>query len=622
MHLRLTSVFTQSFRSSWYIVLLVLLAQAAWSQQKTSYEISFENAVHHEAHIQVTFSGLPTKPLEVLMSRSSPGRYALHEFAKHVYALEARNSKGQVLAVTRPTPYEWNIAKHDGTVTITYTLFGNRADGTYTGITALFAHLNMPATFLWARGLENKPMEVSFKLPEGKNWKIATQLKPGANPSTFSAPHLQYFMDSPTLVGNFIQRKWQVLDGSKTRTLQLAIFNDGPETVVDEFTQKLQQVVLELRAVFGELPEYEYGQYTFLGSYMPYVSGDGMEHRNSTMISGPSGLQNHLVPYLNTAAHEFFHSWNVERLRPRSLEPFDFERANMSGELWFAEGFTSYYGDLAVKRTEAISLEDYAGDLGANLNFMLNAPGRQLFSAIEMSQQAPFVDAAVSIEPNNRRNTYLSYYTFGNMLGLALDLTLRKEFNNISLDDYMRRLWKKYGKEEKPYTLQDLKTTLGELTGNQNFANSFFSSYIEGKETAPYQALLAQAGLQLQKAYAGKASLGLESFKFTSQGATVGATVLRGGPLYKAGLESGDIITHLNGNVFTAEAYQDLQAEKKPGDEVSIRYIQMGTPKEGKVTLIEDPTWQVVTYEEINLPITTQITNFRQNWLASKAKQK
>jgi predicted metalloprotease with PDZ domain len=622
MYLRVTSGFPQSFRSSYYIVLLLLLAQAAWSQQKTSYEISFENAVHHEAHIQVTFSGLSNKPLEVVMSRSSPGRYALHEFAKHVYALEARNSKGQILAVTRPTPYEWNVAKHDGTVTMQYTLFGNRADGTYTGITALFAHLNMPATFLWARGLENKPMEVTFTLPEGKNWKIATQLKLETKPYTFSAPHLQYFMDSPTLIGNFIQRKWQVPDGNNTKTLELAIFNDGPETVVDEFTQKLQQVVLELRAVFGELPEYDYGHYTFLGSYLPYVSGDGMEHRNSTMISGPSGLQNHLIPYLNTAAHEFFHSWNVERLRPKSLEPFDFERANMSGELWFAEGFTSYYGDLAVKRTAAISLEEYASDLGANLNFMLNAPGRQLFSAIEMSQQAPFVDAAVSIEPNNRRNTYLSYYTFGNMLGLALDLTLRKEFSTISLDDYMRLLWKKYGKEEKPYTLQDLKTTLGELTGNKNFANTFFTTYIEGKETAPYQQLLAQAGLQLQKAYAKKASLGLESFKFTSQGATIGASVLRGGPLYKAGLESGDNITHLNGNVFTAEAYQALQAEKKPGDEVSIRYIQMGTPKEGKVTLIEDLTWQVVTYEEINLPITTQIKNFRQNWLESKVKQK
>jgi predicted metalloprotease with PDZ domain len=290
----------------------------------------------------------------------------------------------------------------------------------------------------------------------------------------------------------------------------------------------------------------------------------------------------------------------------------------MSGELWFAEGFTSYYGDLALRRTGDTPLEDYANDLGGNLNFMLNAPGRELFSAVEMSQQAPFVDAAVSIEPNNRRNTFLSYYNFGNMIGLALDLTLRKQFKNITLDDYMRLMWKKYGKPEKPYTIQDLRNTLSELTGNQNFANTFFSKYIEGKEAAPYGELLAQAGLQLQKANQGKAGLGLEAFKFTPQGATIQAAVLRNGPLYKAGLENGDLITQLDGKPFTAEAYQILQTEKKPGDVVSIQYLQMGTPKQGNVTLTEDPTLQVVLFEEINRPVTEQIQEFRRNWLESK----
>jgi predicted metalloprotease with PDZ domain len=420
------------------------------------------------------------------------------------------------------------------------------------------------------------------------------------------------------MVSNFTLREWQLQEGNKTKTIQLAITNDGPVAEIDEFAQRLQAIVAELQAVYGELPDFDFGRYTFLASYMPYVAGDGMEHRNSTVITGPAGLQNHFTGYLNTAAHEFFHSWNVERIRPRSLEPFDFERANMSGELWFAEGFTSYYGDLALRRTGDTPLEDYANDLGGNLNFMLNAPGRELFSAVEMSQQAPFVDAAVSIEPNNRRNTFLSYYNFGNMIGLALDLTLRKQFKNITLDDYMRLMWKKYGKPEKPYTIQDLRNTLSELTGNQNFANTFFSKYIEGKEAAPYGELLAQAGLQLQKANQGKAGLGLEAFKFTPQGATIQAAVLRNGPLYKAGLENGDLITQLDGKPFTAEAYQILQTEKKPGDVVSIQYLQMGTPKQGNVTLTEDPTLQVVLFEEINRPVTEQIQEFRRNWLESK----
>jgi predicted metalloprotease with PDZ domain len=603
-----------------YLIALLFLAHTAWSQ-KITYEVSFTNALHHEAHITATFSGLPKKPLEAVMSRSSPGRYALHEFAKHIYALEARNSKGQSLIVTRPDPHQWTIAGHDGTVILTYTLFGNRADGTYTGITALFAHLNMPATFIWPRGLESRPIEVTFRLPEEKNWKIATQLKQENKANTFSAPHFQYFMDSPTIIGNFALREWQVQDGSTTKTIQLAITNDGPETDIDAFAQRLQVIIPELKAVFGELPDFDYGRYTFLASYMPYVAGDGMEHRNSTIITGPSGLQSHFTGYLNTAAHEFFHSWNVERIRPRTLEPFDFTRANMSGELWFAEGFTTYYAGLALKRSRDLTLEEYADELGGDLNFMLNAPGRELFSAVEMSQQAPFVDAAVSIEPNNRRNTYLSYYNFGNMIGLALDLSLRQQFPNLSLDDYMRLMWRKYGKPEKPYTLQDLRTTLGELTGKQAFANLFFDKYIEGKQAAPYQELLSQAGLQLQKANAGKASLGLESFKFTPQGATIQAPVLRNGPLYKAGLESGDLITHLNGRPFTAESYQAIQAEKKPGEAVRIQYVQMGIPRQSDVILIEDPTLQVVTFEELNRPVTQQIKAFRQSWLESKVSR-
>jgi predicted metalloprotease with PDZ domain len=600
-----------------YIILLLLFAHTAWSQ-KITYEVSFDNALHHEARITAIFTGLPKKPLEALMSRSSPGRYALHEFAKHVYGLEARNSKGEILSVTRPNPYQWNITGHDGTVKLSYTLFGNRADGTYTGITAMFAHLNMPATFMWARGLESRPVEVTFRLPEGKNWKTATQLKQESKTNTFSAPHFQYFMDSPTILGDFSFREWQVQDAGKTKTIQLAITNDGPDSDIDAFAQRLQVVIPELKAVFGELPDFDFGRYTFLASYMPYVAGDGMEHRNSTIITGPSGLQNHFTGYLNTAAHEFFHSWNVERLRPKSLEPFDFERANMSGELWFAEGFTSYYGGLALKRSGDYTLEEYADDLGADLNFMLNAPGRELFSAVEMSQQAPFVDAAVAIEPNNRRNTYLSYYNFGSMIGLALDLTLRQQFKNITLDDYMRLMWKKYGKPEKPYTLQDLRTTLGELTGNQTFASTFFDKYIEGKEAAPYRDLLAQAGLQLQKANDGKASLGLEPFKFTPQGATIQAAVLRGGPLYNAGLEGGDVITHLDGKLFTAEAYQALQSEKKPGEQVSLQYVQMGMQKQSNVILIEDPTLQIVPFEKLNQPVTEPIKKFRQNWLESK----
>ena len=126
----------------------LLLSTLVFADGETQYQVSFDNAVHHEARISATFSGIENQILEVQMSRSSPGRYALHEFAKNVYNVSAVNSVGQPLTVTRPNPYQWHIGGHDGEVTVTYTLFGDRADGTYSQIDRTHAHLNMPATFM------------------------------------------------------------------------------------------------------------------------------------------------------------------------------------------------------------------------------------------------------------------------------------------------------------------------------------------------------------------------------------------------------------------------------------------------------------------------------------------
>jgi len=136
-------------------LLLVLCSHATWAKNEVLYNISFKNAVHHEAEISATFDKIKSPILEVKMSRSSPGRYALHEFAKNIYHVKAFNRKGDELFVSRPNPYQWNIADHDGQVTIKYTLFADRADGTYSQIDRTHAHLNIPATFIWANGFEN-----------------------------------------------------------------------------------------------------------------------------------------------------------------------------------------------------------------------------------------------------------------------------------------------------------------------------------------------------------------------------------------------------------------------------------------------------------------------------------
>lgn len=434
-------------RNLFYLVALITFTTTTTSQT-ISYEISFENAVHHEADIKASFSNIKEDTLSVRMSRTSPGRYALHEFAKNVYGFSATDSKGNKLRVIRPNNHEWQILGHDGTINISYTLFANRGDGTYAQIDETHAHLNIPATFIYAPSLSEIPLEVKFNVREDLNWNVATQL-PVVSGNTYSAPNLQYFMDSPTEISDFSLREFKV----GLQNVRLALHHNGSEQEVDTYFEKVKKVVLAEREIFGELPKFDYGTYTFLACYVPNASGDGMEHRNSTVLTSARSLaKGGMERNIGTVSHEFFHAWNVERIRPQSLEPFNFEEANMSGELWFAEGFTSYYTNLILCRAGLITPKAYVEGLAGGFNYVWNSNGRQFFNPIEMSYQAPFVDAATSVDPVNRDNTFISYYSYGSVLGLALDLSLRKE--NLNLDDYLKMVWLQYGKMKRPIPLK------------------------------------------------------------------------------------------------------------------------------------------------------------------------
>src|SRR6185436_2059996 len=246
----------------------------------------------------------------------------------------------------------------------------------------------------------------------------------------------------------------------------------------------------------------EPGHYTFLADYLPYATGDGMEHRNSTVMTEAASIATSRRSLLDTVAHEFFHGWNVERIRPRSIEPFDFERANMSGELWLAEGFTQYYGKLIVQRAGLADLQDLSRALTEFVETAAVAPGRAIRSAEEMSRMAPFVDGGTTVDRTNWPNSVTSYYPLGGAIALALDLALRgRSGSDITLDDFMRAMWRVHGKPggaregyvDRPYTASDAEARLAEVSSDPAFARDFFSRYIQGREAADYPALLARA---------------------------------------------------------------------------------------------------------------------------------
>jgi predicted metalloprotease with PDZ domain len=603
-------------RLSFFPVLLFI--QLSLAAQQVRYEFAAPNAAHHEAEITVTVTGLKTAPAIFRMSRSSPGRYATHEFGKNVYNVRATDAAGKPLAVEKTDAEVYTVKNHRGTVSLQYTLYGNYADGTYAGIDATNYHLNMPAAFMWVKGLEKAPITIHFTVPD-KEWKIATQLKPAGDAYTFTAPHLQYFMDAPTKIGQLHIREWKVANpDQRSYTFRLALEAEARETLIDSFTQKLQKIVKEAQAVFGEVPAFDYGSYTFIASLNPYVYGDGMEHRNSTMITSGrvfTGADN----FLNTFAHEFFHCWNVERIRPQSLEPFNFEKSNMSEGLWIAEGFTQYYGLLLMKRAGFTPDSLFNLQMTALINAKENTPGGQYYTPIENSQRAVFVDAGVSVDKTNYPNMFTSYYSHGGALALALDLQLRTLFGK-SLDGFMQELWKRFGKPEKPYTLPGIQNALAAYT-SASFAKNFFQNYVYGHESINYPQLVQAAGLQLKTAAPGKAWIGNVRYDADSTQLIVAGNTLRNTPLYEAGVDVDDVLIQLDGEPLrNPQDIERVLTQHKPGDAVNLVYKHRNQLVEKTITLKENKQYTLTASETTGGSVTEQQKNFRANWQEAKAR--
>ncbi|QEM06361.1 M61 family metallopeptidase [Mucilaginibacter rubeus] len=613
-----------------------VLACSVMAQQEPQkaiyYSISFPNAAHHEAEISMTIPQAPSGAFRVRMSRSSAGRYATHEFGKNIYNVKATDVDGKELPLTQIEGDVYEVGEHPAAVKVSYTLFGNWTDGTYASIDPSHAHLNMPATFMWVVGQDKRPLTFEFNDIDKYGWKVASQLKhEGSN--VYSAPNLQYMMDSPTELSNYNVSSWEVVntDGKKEK-INLTMHSDDGQGVIDNFGKMIQKLVLEEKAVFGELPTYDFGEYTFVSDVNPAVSGDGMEHRNSTSITIPApkveGFENNLM---GVYAHEYFHSWNVKRIRPKSLEPFNFEHANMSSELWFAEGFTQYYGELLLARAGFVTVDDYTKTIAGLVNQILNTPAAAKYSAAQMSRYSVFADAGVSIDPNNNVNDFTSYYTYGGAIALALDLRLRSDFN-MTLDDYMRAVWLSRGKVMKPYTIPDLQTDLGKVTNNPKFAADFFKRYINGTDKNNYEELLAKAGLVLRKVQPGKGWAGPLAVTpgrgragqvraADAEGLPILSSTTIGTPVYKAGLDAGDVILKVDGkDVKDQKGFSDIIADKKPGDKIMVNYKNRTGAHETTITLEENPNFEVVTFEKAGKQLSKEQETFRNNWLQSKVK--
>jgi predicted metalloprotease with PDZ domain len=605
-------------------VLLLLVWTAVGvsrAQAGIRYRFTFPEPQHRWMQVEIEFTGL-TGPLELRMSRSSPGRYSVHDFAKNVYDVKAASGDGRPLRVVRTDPHGWLVADHGGAATVRYKVFGDTLDGTYLAVDSTHAHINMPAAVMWAKGLDDRPASLRFEPPAGEDWQVATQLHAGASPLDFTAPNLQYLMDSPVEFGPVAIREFIV----DQQPIRLAIHHGGSLDEVDGYVRDVERIVREQRDIFGEFPRYEPGHYTFLADYLPYAAEDGMEHRNSTVLTSTSTIRTGRLSLLSAVAHEFFHGWNVERIRPRSLEPFDFERANMSGELWLGEGFTQYYGTLTMARAGLLDFDAFLDAMTGLVAAVVLDPAHLVRSAEEMSQMAAFTDGGSVRDRTNWPQTYISYYPFGGAIAVALDLTLRgRSEGETTLDDFMRAMWRVHGAPggaregyvDRPYSTADAEARLAEVSGDPAFARDFFARFIQGRELADYSDLMQRAGIAVRKRSPGRAWVGEVRFDDRGGPLRLASAPPFGSPIYAAGLDVGDEIRQLDGT--RIRSFADLTtvlARRRPGDQVAVIFADRGgRQRTSTITLSEDPAFELVPVERAGGALTAAQRTFRERWV-------
>ena len=608
-------------------LVLLVLSTAAFAQSQIEYTVSIPSPEQRWLQVDAQFPAKPGAPLDVRMARSSPGRYATHEFGKNVYLFEARDESDAPLQVEPIAPAHWRVTPHGRTVHVRYRLFADHVDGTYSAVDSTHAHLNAPATFVWAPALPDTPIRIRFTQPTGRTWRVSTQLFPTDDALTFTAPNLQYFMDSPVEFSAHAVREFTVTAGGGRAAAQfrMAVHHQGTDAQLDAYAGQVEAIVREQAAILGELPAFDGGTYTFLMDYLPWADGDGMEHRNSTVCTSSGALADGPARMAGTASHEFFHAWNVERIRPASLEPFDFSRANMSGELWLAEGFTTYYGSLTMIRAGLVARDQGVGQFSGWVNGALLSPGTQFRSVVDMSRLAPYVDAATAVDPTNWENTFYSYYPYGAAIGLGLDLTLRERSGGtITLDDYMRQLWKTHGVPggkapgyvARPYRLDDLQAALATVSGDATFAREFFDKHVRGTEPLPYRRLLAAAGYELKERDAGP-FVGPLRLQADRGRLAVNGNPVSTSPVYRAGIGRDDVVISLDGKPLAQPADWDkVVATLTPGSEVEVVFESRGEKRTSRLAVERDPRLTVVAMPQA----TPAQLALREGWLKSRVR--
>lgn len=558
------------------------------------YHVSFKAPHTHYAEIDAVFPSKGRDSVEVFMPVWTPGSYLVREYARHVEQVRARTATGAPLRVAKTAKNRWQIETGgEAEIHLLYKVYCREMSVRTNWVEDSFALLNGAPTFITLPDGLTRPHEVRLELPGG--WKTSMtglDSAPGGLPHRYIADSYDTLVDSPILAGNPVVHRFEV-DG-----LPHFLVNQGEEAWWDgeRAVADAAKIVNEQRRMWGALP---YRKYVFLN--MIVEAGGGLEHKNSMCVMTnrwATSTRRAYLDWLELVSHEFFHVWNVKRLRPAELGPFNYEAENHTKTLWVAEGITDYFGTLAVRRAGLSTVSEYltggepnAAGLSGMINRLQTTPGRLVQSA----EQSSFDTWIKLYRPDeNSINTSVSYYTKGAVVAWLLDAKIQRLTNGQkSLEDLMRLLYSQYS-GESGFTPEQFKSAAEEIACAS--LSQFFHHTVESTEELDYTEALEWFGLQFTspppKARE-KAWLGWETK--IDNGRLLVSKVIRETPAYDAGFDVDDEILAIGDYRVRPDQLSTRLGNYHPGDRVSVLVARREKLTRIDVTFGQEPPkrWQL-----------------------------
>lgn len=576
------------------LVLLLLIPGVALAAQPIHYGVDLRAPDTHMVQVTLNIPGA-SAGTEIQIPTWNC-LYQIRDFVKNVQDLKG-DCDGQPADLDREDLNTWRGPNRPcSNLTFHYSVYAN-ADGPFDSmLDGNHSFLNLAMVLFYLPRERKRAVHVKFELPSG--WKLATLLE--GEGDEFHAANYDTLVDSPVEAGRFEEFSYEQglppdgASGPETQraTIRLIIDADRADYSAARILNSLQRITTEETAMMQDVP---FRRYTFI-LHFPHEGGatGGMEHRDGAAIAIPaSAIRTNLEFLENVAAHEFFHAWNVKRIRPQALEPVDYINGNDTGDLWLSEGVTNTYAQLALVRAGLIDRNAFYARVAGAIE-MLQRHGARRFQSVEMAGREAWLEKYGDYTRSDRS---ISYYNKGELLGYVLDLGIRHASNNqAGLDDVMRCLNEDFARRGRFFTLADVSAIIARLAPAFD-TNRFWADYVRGTQELDYSTYFGYAGLELATHMEESAVQGFSASRNTG-GLLQVDSVDEGSDAQRAGLQPGDVVMMADGDLVPAGANPTLPSWR-PGQAVELQIVRdgnthvlkfrIGVNQQVSIQIAEDP---------------------------------